>query len=156
MDAVDSNLDSCKWIYLRSISEPSDNTLRLVIEEAASGGAPDPAGFRTEPSPELAWILAESTAIAHGPECRVFLLYWPNYIAYSVRNESYVSQDEYEEGTGRLFVQYSKSRYMDFVSSGTFAAADYPGPFNHWGINCLNHIIDVVSTSKPIIEVYRA
>jgi hypothetical protein len=27
-------LDSCRYLYLRELSEPEDNSLRLVVEEA--------------------------------------------------------------------------------------------------------------------------
>jgi len=47
-------------------------------------------------------------------------------------------------------------RYLDFVSTSTIATEDYPGPYKHYGILCLNHVFDVVSTSDPIIvEVPR-
>ena len=28
-------IDACEWIFLREIGEPEENSLRLVIEEAA-------------------------------------------------------------------------------------------------------------------------
>ena len=34
----------------------------------------------------------------------------------------------------------------------TFASEEYPGPYKHYGVNCLNHIIDIVSETDPIIK----
>lgn len=34
-------IDACKWIFLREIGEPEENSLRLVIEEAKADGPPE-------------------------------------------------------------------------------------------------------------------
>jgi hypothetical protein len=70
-----------------------------------------------------------------------------------VRNESFVANDKSELSEGRLLVKYSKSHFLNYVQLGTFATAEYPGPYNHWGIICGNHIIDVVSTEEPEVKV---
>lgn len=31
--------------------------------------------------------------------------------------------------------------------------AVYPGPFVHYGIFCLNHIVDVVSVTAPTVDI---
>ena len=144
---------SCKWLFLSETGEPQDNELRLVVSEAGTGSPPSESGLAEEKSPELRKILSESRQIIHGPRMRAFEITWPTYIAYSVRNESYTTLDEYEKYEGRNFVKYSTSRYLDFVSKSTFAANDYPGPFSHWGLLCLNHIIVVVSVDEPTIIV---
>ncbi|MGG0847798.1 hypothetical protein [Peribacillus simplex] len=75
------------------------------------------------------------------------------YISYSVRNESFTMLDEYEEFKGGIFCIYSKSRYLDFVKLSTIASDFHPEPYKHYGINALNHIIDVVSTDPPTISL---
>lgn len=77
------------------------------------------------------------------------------YIAYSVRNESFTVIEEYEMYKGSAFAVYSKSRYLDFIEVGTTADDIHPGPFKHYGIHALNHIIDVVSTEPPSISVIQ-
>lgn len=144
---------SCDWLYLNEIGEPNDNELRIVLGEAVSGQAYSQAKIAEEQLPELRQILENARPIIHGKGCRIFELIWPSYIAYSVRNESFTTVDEEEVGDGRLFVEYAASKYLDFVNAATFADASYPGPFKHWGLNCLNHIIDVVSIDAPIIQV---
>lgn len=150
MNPID-DIDTCDNLFLEEIGEPADNALRLKLVEARPGGAPGPVD--AEPDAVLRELLRTSTRIEHGPGCKIIELYWPSYVAYSVRNESYCVPDEYETFDGRLFLRYTRSRYLDFVASATFADAGYPGPFVHYGIFCLNHIIDVVSVTPPTVNI---
>ena len=77
------------------------------------------------------------------------------YVAYSVVNESFASVDDSELFTGHLFRNYSKSRFLDYVGVATFASDDFPGKLRHYGVNCLNHFVDIVSATEPIISVIR-
>lgn len=153
MNNASDQIGTCKWIYLNEIGEPRDNSLRIVLGEASSG-APMAAGTSAAGAlPELEKILDGARPLLHGSGCRIFELTWASYIAYSVRNESFVSADKSEVFTGRLLVEYSKSKYLDFVEAATFADATFPGPFKHYGIHCLNHIVDVVSLVPPEIQI---
>ena len=80
-----------------------------------------------------------------------------SYVMYQVRNESYCSYDDYELGKGNYFIVFEKSRLLDVLpiitdcqvlSDGTF----YPDKWKHYGIYCLNHIIDVITYNEPIIK----
>ncbi len=82
----------------------------------------------------------------------MFEVVWQHYVAYSVRNESFVSPDEYEVSVGRRFRVYSKSRFLDFIGCATFATDEYPGPVQHIGVNCEDHIVDVVSKMDPQVK----
>jgi hypothetical protein len=150
MNSVIEAIQRCEWLFLRSIHDLGDNTLRLVVEEARAG-----VQATTENNPDaksvpgLQDILQGARLIEHAEGCSVFEIYWDSYVAYSVRNESFVANDKYEHSEGRLFVRYSKSRFLDYVALGTFATEEYPGPLLHWGVICGNHIIDVVGTEAP-------
>jgi hypothetical protein len=149
-------IQSCEWLFLRSIEEPQENALRVVVEEARASAPADPKAVAAAASlPELEPILQGARLISHSDGCRVFAIAWGGYIAYSVRNESFVTNDKSEQWEGRLLVKYSNSRFLDYVERGTFATAEYPGPFAHWGIICGNHIIDVVSTEEPEVTVLK-
>jgi hypothetical protein len=154
MNSPVSDLQSCEWLFLRGLSEPRDNALRIVVEEARAGRSVD-AGAAAKAAGVLALepILHDARLIEHIEGCRVFELCWSSYIAYSVRNESFVANDQYEQSEGRLLVKYSKSRFLDYVALGTFASSDYPGPFVHWGVVCGNHIVDVASLAEPEVRV---
>lgn len=144
-----SDLLNLKDIYLEQIFEPEENTLRLLFSRS-----------RTSETPEtitIGEIEIEDTYSIDVDETLPFIqMDFEWYIGYSVRNESYTSWDDYEKFEGKIFKIYSKSRYLDFIKVGTFASEDYPGPFKHYGISCLNHVVDVASVSEPIIkEVQR-
>lgn len=144
-----NEIDDCQYIYLREFGEPKDNVLRLVIEEAKAGSLMQ----NTEVVPGV--MVTGRRAIESDTSCQAFELVWPSYVSYSVRNESFCSLDKEEVWEGRLFCVYSKSHFLDYIARATFASKDYPGPVRHWGINCLNHIIDVVSTSEPQIRLLK-
>jgi len=139
-------IDSCKYLYLREIGEPVDNSLRLLIEEAKADGPPEDCELLPGK------VISGLRSIESDETCRMFEILWPSYVAYSVRNESFTQIDNDEIWTGRLFCEFSKSHFLDYVVRATFASADYPGPLRHWGINCLNHVVDVVSSVEPQIQ----
>jgi len=78
-----------------------------------------------------------------------------DYIAYAVTNESYAGGiiEKYE---GKLARVYSESAFLNYISQGTFASSDYPGPFVHYGFCCLNQILDIVAENPPSIRVVSA
>ncbi|CAM5797706.1 hypothetical protein [Rhizobacter fulvus] len=157
MNAAIAAIDGCKYLYLASVSEPEDGGLRLVVHEARAGGPVAAETLAAEPLPELRAVLASSSAIEHGPGCKVFDIYWPNYIAYAIENESYaLGQPEDSEAEGRLFKLYKKSAYLDYLSRVSFATSDYPGSNKHWAVLCLDHIVNVASTNEPAIRMHEA
>jgi len=135
-----------KYIYLSEIGEPSDNGLRFVLSEAGVS--------EEKESIDIAGIeITGSSAIEVTENSRIYEVFFDSYIAYTVRDESYALPDDSEIFDGRLFCIYSKSHYLDFVSKATFASDDHPGPHKNYGFNCLNHIVDVVSTEAPSITL---
>lgn len=132
------------YIYLNRISEPRDNGLRLLIDrcrisDAAGtlrvGGVALPQTRRIDVDDSLPYLQCDFE--------------W--YIAYAVRNESYVVADDYDVASGTRFQIYTRSRFLDFINVGTIATEAHSGPFRHYGINALNHIIDVVATDPPVV-----
>jgi len=73
---------ACKYLYLHSVSEPEENSLRVVLHEAKVGGPPTAEQLAQEALPSVRELLAGSNAIVHGPGCQVFELVWPSYIGY--------------------------------------------------------------------------
>jgi hypothetical protein len=143
-----SDLLDLKDIYLERIYEPEENTLRLLFSRS-----------RTNKAPETITIgeieIKNTYSIDVDETLPLIQMDFEWYIGYSIRNESYTSWDNYEEFEGKIFRIYSKSRYLDFIKAGTFASEDYPGPFKHYGISCLNHVVDVASVSEPIIKEFQ-
>lgn len=142
-------IDSAKYLYLRAIHEPKDNVLLLVVQEAGTrGGSKD--GQIGEAT------ISEYQDIISGENDLAYQVLFPWYIAYAVTNEAFSIVDDAEVRTGRLFSIYTKSHFLNFVQASTLATEDYPGPFTHYQVNCLNHTIDVVSTSEPEIKVLES
>ena len=142
-------IDRCDYLFLASITEPEENSLRLVVQEGLRAGPPE------------TWQIGSGsiegvTPIDVTADSRTFELYWPSYISYAVRNESFCSWDKEEIWEGTAVRTYTRSKFLDFVENGTFASADYPGPFRHFAILCANHIIDIASQDSPRVQEISA
>ncbi|WP_269621131.1 hypothetical protein [Zhongshania sp. BJYM1] len=140
------NINNHKYIYLGDIGEPEDNVLRFTIEEA---GVSDEETTIEISGSELSGL----RSIEVTDKSCIYEITFDSYISYSVLNESYCGVDDYEEYDGRLFCVYKKSHYLNYVGKASLATSDYPGPFKHYGFNCLNHIVDVISTEEPSIKL---
>jgi hypothetical protein len=148
-----SKLDSVQYLYLRQLSEPRDNALRLIVEEAAIdrsvvvGSSPELTA-----APELAHILRNASPIESIEGCRTFELYWKRYVAYLVTEEGVGScgRSDDEVFTGRLLRHYSKSHFLDHLAHDT---GGHMRPLQHYKLICLNHLIDVASEDSPEIHV---
>nr|WP_260871282.1 hypothetical protein [Paenibacillus sp. Y412MC10] len=139
-----SELSMLKNIYLDQIFETQDNHLRLLFSRSKASEIAE-----TVTIGEIE--IKDSYSIDIDESLPHIQIDFEWYIGYSVRNESYTVWDDYEEFEGKIFRIYSKSRYLDFISTSTIATEEYPGPYKHYGISCLNHVIDIVSTTDPII-----
>jgi len=140
-----TEIDSCHCLFLREITEPRENALRLVLEEAfvlPEEGTVTVAGVEIKGSHPVRSVQGS----------RLFEIIWDSYVAYSVRNESYVTRDESETFSGRYACTYSKSQFLDYVSRSTFARTEYPGPLQHTGFVSEWHIVDVISSVHPRIS----
>jgi hypothetical protein len=124
---VDS-LNSVKYLFLHELTEPRDNSLRLVVQEAKENpGAPVAL---PGDAPELAQILKGCAVIE---EC-----------AGSCGNYA----DEVFEG--KLFRVYTKSHFLDHLVRDT---GGHVKPVQHFKLTCLNHLIDVASYAPPRIRL---
>jgi hypothetical protein len=142
-------MNLCRYAYLREMSEPGVNQLRLVIEEAA-------------PSRKLETRVVEGVAftdlraLESDEFSRIFEVTWDSYIAYTVRNETTAAFDPYEViVSGRLACLYSTSRFLDYIALSTNAASSQAGPVRHVAMHCLNHIVDVASAKLPVVRELR-
>lgn len=148
-----SLLNQAKYLFLRHISEPDDNSLRLVVEEAIAdrtetASTPDPA------SP-FAEIRKGASPIKAVEGCRTFELQWSRYVAYLVTEEGTGSggSDEDELYTGKLFRVYTKSHFLDHLARDTGGHFE---PILHYKLICQNHLIDVASYSPPEVRLLES
>jgi hypothetical protein len=134
-----------EYTYLLKILEPTDNSLRILVERCEKNKR---QFFRK---------VSQFNTIEVDENLPLIQLDFDSYVSYSIINESFTVLDDYEVYKGNTFRIYKKSRYLDFVKQGTVAEDIYPDDeFIHYEIAYLNHIIDVVSYEEPIVsEVAR-
>jgi len=143
-------LNSVKYLYLRELSEPRDNSLRLVVQEAIDNRSALPLA-RSE-IPELTHILKDAWPIESVEGCKTFELSWKRYAAYLVTEELIGSGGSYDDEvyTGRLLRVYTKSHFLDYLARDTGGHVE---PIQHFKLVCLNHLIDVGSYTAPDIQL---
>jgi hypothetical protein len=149
-DEVISLVNQARYLFLRHISEPEENSLRLVVEEAIADrtetvSTPDP----TSPFAE---IRKGASPIKSAEGCRAFELQWSRYVAYLVTEEGVGSggSDADEVYTGKLFRVYTKSHFLDHLARDTGGHFE---PILHYKVICQNHLIDVASYSPPEVRL---
>jgi len=147
--AAGTELDLAKYLYLRELAEPRDNSLRLVVQEAVV----IPGGL-VRPYPELPELdeLSKGTSpIESTDNCRTFELTWKRYVAYLVTEECVGScgQDADEIYTGKLLRVYTKSHFLEHLSRDT---GGHTEAVLHYKLTCLNHLIDVAAYAPPEIK----
>jgi hypothetical protein len=142
--AIAAEIESCSYLYLRELREPKDNTVTLILDEAivASNSTSIAIGNATFNNLRNIEITRNS---------RAFELSWERYAAYSIRNESFAlpTDEEEEVISGRWLRVYRKSHWLDYLAKATWRDR----PVIHFGIMCLNHIIDVASVDPPKIRL---
>jgi hypothetical protein len=143
-------LNSVKYLYLRQLSEPKDNSLRLIVEEAVANRSGMAPGWATTPG--LANILRDAYPIESSDGCKTFELYWKRYVAYLVTEEMAASCGNYEDEVyiGTVFRTYEKSHFLEHLARDTGGHCD---PVRHYKICCLNHIIDVAAYAAPDVRL---
>jgi hypothetical protein len=149
-DEVISLLNQAHYLCLRHISEPEENSLRLVVEEAIVDRAE--AVSTPNPTSPLAEISKGASPIKSVEGCRAFELQWNRYVAYLVTEEGVGSGgcDEEEVYTGKLLRQYTRPHFLDHLSRDT---GGHTEPILHYKLICQNHLIDVASYSPPGVRL---
>jgi hypothetical protein len=143
-------LDGAKYLYLRELSEPRDNALRLVVQEAIVNT--ESLVYPSHPEvAELEEIRKNSSPIESTDTCRIFELTWERYVAYLVTEECVGSCGQYagEIFTGRLFRVYTKSHFLEHLARDT---GGHTEEMVHYKLICLDHLIDVAAYAPPQIK----
>ena len=143
-------LNSLKYLYLRELSEPRDNSLRIVVQEAVDNRSA-PISVLSD-LPELTEILRDARPIDSVEGCKTFELSWNHYAAYLVTEELVGSNGSYQDEayTGRLLRVYTKSHFLEHLARDTGGHLE---PLRHYKLICLNHLIDVASYAPPEIHL---
>lgn len=143
-------LNSAKYLYLQELTEPRDNSLRVVVQEAVENPA---GGIHAHPElPEVKELFTEVSRIESTANCRAFELTWKSYVAYLVTEELVGSSGNYDDESfsGRLFRIYTKSHFLDHLQRGT---GGHTRAIHHFKTVCLNHLIDVAAQEFPEVKL---
>jgi hypothetical protein len=149
-DEIVSLLNEAKYLFLRDISEPEENSLRLVVEEAIADHTQTIS--TTDPASPFAEILKGAAPVKAVEGCRRFEIQWSRYVAYLVTEESVGSGGNYEDEiyTGKLFREYTKSHFLDLLARDTGGHFE---PILHYKLICQNHLIDVAAYGPPEVRL---
>ena len=146
-------LNVVKYVFLRHLSEPRDNSLRLIVEEAVVNHS----GVVHPSLPELAEISKDAWPIESIEGCKTFELYWKHCAAYLVTEElvgsNAVEGHEDEVFSGKIFRVYTTSHFLDHLARDTGGHIE---PLQHYKLICLNHLIDIAAYAPPEIQVIEA
>ena len=143
-------LNRAEHYYLRDISEPRDNSLRLVIEQAVLNRGGKPREIANE-LPEVRAIKTDTFPIESIVGCKTFELVWDQYAAYLVVEElagtgGWSESEIYE---GKLFRIYTKSNFLDHLARDIGETLE---PIQHYKLICLNHLIDIAAAKPPRVR----
>jgi hypothetical protein len=127
-----SAMNQHKYLDMIEIQETDKDCLRIIIAEAGISDAAPEISSVEEPNEALQEILSKSKHIEVTDSSSHYEIVFEDYIAYAVTNESYAGgiEEKFEGGLARV---YSESAFLNYISQGTFATAEYPGPFVHYG-----------------------
>ena len=128
------SLNSARYLYLRELSEPQDNALRLVVQEAIVNVA---GSVHSYPKlPELEKISRDALPIESTDECRRFELIWRRYVAYLVIEECLESSNAYDDEifSWKLFRVCTKSHFLEHLARDT---GGHTEPVLHYKLPCL-------------------
>jgi hypothetical protein len=142
------SLNSVKYLYLRELKEPRDNSLRLIVDEAVlnHSGTVHLPGL-----PDLSEIVTNAAPIETIEGCKSFELYWKHCAAYLVTEEIVGLRGAYDDEvfTGSIFRVYTKSHFLEHLARDTGCHSE---PILHYKSICLYHLIDVASYASPEIR----
>ena len=145
-------------VFLLSSKETDMNSISFTIALEKLGKKGE-LTEETKSSKTLTELFQHATPVYPDLD-KVYEITFEDYIMHQTRNESYTSYDEQEIRKGNPLIIFEKSRLLDFLPQltdctsypdGTF----YPEKWTHYGTYCVDHIIDVVSCSKPKIRKYK-
>ncbi len=137
-------LNAARYLYLRELKEPKDNSLRIVVGEAAVRRS-------AQARPEAAGTFTEMSRIETTKDYSSFELFWNHYVAYLVTEELVGSNGTCDDEvfTGGVFRIYTKSHFLEHLARDTGGHFE---PILHYKMICLSHLIDVASCTPPEIR----
>lgn len=134
-------------LNLCDIKVGTDDTLELVVRHAVS-------------QPNLAVVGRDGWEIMSYPTkvepSHTFRISFRSYVAFNVRVEHFFAPEAEADFEGSQFVRFKKSRYLDYVNDTSYGEEVHPGRNFHYGIYCLNQLVDVITKEAPQVSFLGA
>lgn len=135
--------------FVKEISEPVEHILRVVLVEAEMSQAAE----------QISDLSCAALPLKHDATDSFIEVLWKGCISYSLLNESYTSVGPNQSSDGShisMLETFDQSDYIDYLEKISFANQVYPGPFKHYRLSSLTHIIDVISLCPPVFRKIRS
>jgi len=129
-------------LHLCRVNVGLDDTLELVVRHAVSQTARSVIGHD-------GWeIMSFPTKVEPSD---TFSITFRSYTSFSIRLEHLFPPDANAEFEGTQFIRFKKSQYLEFVASTRYGEDAHHGSNYHYGLYCLNQLVDVVSKEAPYV-----
>ena len=136
-------LDIHNPLFLAHIEDDLNNSLLILVKEGI-------VSDNSENVQLTKTVSLKAREINHNDDSQ-YKIFFENYIAYSIKNESCSILDDSEKFRGKSFRIYSDSSFLEFVEKTTINVWD--DNVVHYEIVCCDQIIDVISTKEPIVTI---
>ena len=136
-----------EWLSLSSIADEGDNRLRAVF--SLGGHRQLPREILGKHVDEIAKMPLEYTTAPY------YELTWERYFTFMVRDEGAAAFRREEEFSGHGVRVFKKSWLLAAIpelSNGLHEIPGVRGAVSHFGLYCLNHIVDVLAYEKPMVR----
>lgn len=143
-------LDSCRYIFLSKLENDASFILTIHISE---GRIQEESGVGAIESNNLGSILEKAHPVKIRKGYNAFKIVFKDYTSFAVRNESYIISENDEDYSSRLRV-HQHSNFLNFISESTWLSSVDLESLIHYTVVCSDHIIDIATSSEPVIEHY--
>ena len=126
---------------------PGYSDLTVWVDGAEPSETTGPAGTGYD---AIDRALGPVRAVETGPGLLRYRVIFRDFVAFSVRNESFALPEEGEDLASPLRL-YRRSRFLDFVQSSTFAEDALAAQVRHIGLVTLDQVVDVSVLDDPEI-----
>ena len=130
-------------LFLCSLKMIPEGGIEVIVRHSCSNDLPaspigrdgwDVLSYPTESKPSATYSIA-----------------FDSFIAYTVGNESFIKPEESAVSEGVQFARFRQSRYLRQIEETCYGEDVHSGTRFHYGIYCLNQLIDVVTNAAPRI-----
>jgi hypothetical protein len=132
-----------KALHLVELRRGTRQELTIVVRHATGHLGKEVVGR------QISDIMSDPIELA---DSDTFEIHFRRYFVYLVRDEAGFPPEKDSHFDGTQFRRYQKSRFLDFVTETSFSDDVRPHPLYHYGVYCLNDLIDVISPAPPVIS----